>query len=119
MPTLEELTTQVEELTTTNADLQKSLDDTLEKLKVFEDAKKVSEAAEKADVIDAITKKADIAADELKEKSLEELVGIDAALGKAKLNFKTVTSTSDEDKSGKPTGLTVGRWDEASKSWVT
>ena len=108
--TVEELSAQIDELTKVNTDLQNQLTAAKDALEAYEQAKKTS-------LIEAIKGKSDFAVDELTEKTLVELEGINMALDKAKITYKPVTSTGDDE--GKPTGLTVGRWDAKEGKWVT
>jgi hypothetical protein len=108
--TVEEYCAQIDELTKVNTDLQNQLTAAKDALEAYEQAKKTS-------LIEAIKGKSDFIVDELTEKTLDELEGINMAPDKAKINYKPVTSTGDDE--GKPTGLTVGLWDAKEGKWVT
>lgn len=108
---VEELNAQIEELKTTNQDLQTKLEAALDKIKTFEDEEKI-------DLIASIVERSEVAADELDEKSVTELKAIDAVLDKAKVNYKGVKPGTDDRGVEEPGKLTVGRWDADAGKWV-
>lgn len=95
----EELKAQIEELKSINKELQ-------DKLKVALDAVEVYTTAEVDELIASITEKSEVAEEDLREKSLDELKAIDAILSKVKIDYKGVRAGSGAD--AKPSNITVG-----------
>jgi hypothetical protein len=77
------------------------------------------EGDEKIRLIDEIVKKSKFTADELKDKSVDELRVASVSLDKAKFPAKGIGKAGDSGTEAKPSGLTAGRWDPAKKDWVT